>query len=465
MSTRPDDDLFKDSTMSFGEHLEELRGALFRSIVAIILGFLIGLLLAKHVVRWIEAPLKNGLRSHYAALSMEKLKAGEYGETGPNQWDLLTDKKLIPQQITIDADSLRRELHRIMPEQFPVTTPDRLAFPRDTLTAEQASSLLKTWHASVSSKQDSFANCLWQQLPGNQQADLAQRAELNADFEHTRIAVLRSLNWLANNAHADEAEPHLKHLFPEEEIHNYFQTQLESSLELSAATKRSLHRQLILATFAGQLSLPPPETVELTTWQSADVDVQALSVHEPFMVYIKAALIVGLLIASPWVFRELWMFVAAGLYPQEKSLVYKFMPISLGLFLAGACLAFFFVFEPVLDFLFRFNRLLNINAEPRITDWLSFVLILPLGFGVSFQLPLVMVLLERIGIFTIDNYLANWRIAVLIIFVISMMLTPADPISMLLMAIPLTALYFGGIALCRHLRSQPRSPVGAGYDP
>ena len=76
-----------------------------------------------------------------------------------------------------------------------------------------------------------------------------------------------------------------------------------------------------------------------------------------------------------------------------------------------------------------------------------------------------MVLLERIGIFTIDNYLKNWRIAVLVIFFISMLLTPADPISMLLMAIPLTGLYFGGILLCRRLHAQPRSPVGAGYDP
>jgi sec-independent protein translocase protein TatC len=451
--------------MSFGEHLEELRGALFRSVVGLVIGFLIGLLIAKHVVRWIETPLKNGLRSHYAALSMEKLKAGEFGDSVPEHWDLLTNQQLIPQQITIDAESLRRELHRIMPEQFPQTANDELAFPRDTMTSEQATSLLRKWHASALAKTDSFAKRLWQQLPPNQQADLTQRAELNADFEHTRIAVLRSLNWLATRAGPVEAKPFLKSLFKDDAIRQYFVAQLDRSTELSPATRHRLNRELILATFAGQLSLPPPETVELTTWQSVDVDVQALSVHEPFMVYIKTALIVGLLISSPWVFRQLWMFVAVGLYPQERALVYKFMPISLGLFLAGAALAFFFVFEPVLDFLFRFNRMLNINAEPRITDWLSFVLILPLGFGVSFQLPLVMVLLERIGIFTIDNYLANWRIAVLVIFVISMLLTPADPISMLLMAIPLTALYFGGIALCRRLHAEPRSPVGAGYDP
>jgi sec-independent protein translocase protein TatC len=180
-----------------------------------------------------------------------------------------------------------------------------------------------------------------------------------------------------------------------------------------------------------------------------EVSVQALSVVEPFMIYIKAALVVGLVLASPWVFIQIWGFVAAGLYAHEKQFVHRFLPFSIALFLLGTALAFCFVFEPVLNFLFSFNRQLNINAEPRISDWISFVLILPLGFGISFQLPLVMLFLERIGVANVDTYLAHWKIAVLIVFVLSMFLTPADPMSMLLMAIPLTVLYFGGIILCR----------------
>jgi sec-independent protein translocase protein TatC len=182
------------------------------------------------------------------------------------------------------------------------------------------------------------------------------------------------------------------------------------------------------------------------------------------MIWLKAALITGAVIASPWIFWHVWAFVAAGLYPHEKSYVYVFLPFSLGLFLAGAALAFFFVFEPVLDFLFSFNRLMNIDPDPRISEWMSFVLFLPLGFGVSFQLPLVMLLLERIGVMSISSYLQKWRIAVLVIFVVAMLLTPADPISMLLMALPLTILYFGGIALCRWMPKR-RNPFGEGYDP
>jgi sec-independent protein translocase protein TatC len=103
----------------------------------------------------------------------------------------------------------------------------------------------------------------------------------------------------------------------------------------------------------------------------------------------------------------------------------------------------------VLAFLFTFFAWMGIDPDPRITDWLTFVLILPLGFGISFQLPLVMLFLERIGVFTVASYMSHWRISILVIFVLAMILTPSDPYSMLLMAVPLTALYFGGVAMCQ----------------
>jgi sec-independent protein translocase protein TatC len=155
------------------------------------------------------------------------------------------------------------------------------------------------------------------------------------------------------------------------------------------------------------------------------------------------------------VFYQIWSFVAAGLYRHEKRYVHMFLPFSILLFLTGASMAFFLVFEPVLRFLFSFNSMLGIDPDPRISEWLGFVLLLPLGFGVSFQLPLVMLFLERIGIFDVHMYLSSWRIAILAIFVLAMLLTPSgDPYSMLLMALPLTVLYFGGIMLCRFLPRQ-----------
>ena len=187
------------------------------------------------------------------------------------------------------------------------------------------------------------------------------------------------------------------------------------------------------------------------------VRAKSFNAHEAFVIYVKASLLVGVLLASPYIFYQLWTFVAAGLYPREKKYVHVFLPVSLGLFFLGACLAFFFVFEPVLKFLLGINKALGIDIDPRISEWLSFVLVLPLGFGVSFQLPLVMLFLERIGIFDIHTYLSKFRVAILVIFVIAMFLTPADPTSMFLMAAPLTVLYFLGILLCK-LMPRSKSP-------
>jgi sec-independent protein translocase protein TatC len=240
--------------------------------------------------------------------------------------------------------------------------------------------------------------------------------------------------------------------------------QHELGQQFDESQSRRLNRLLLASVLDDYIRRPRFNLMELVTWKPVDVEVQSLSVHEGFMIWIKAALISGVVIASPWIFLQIWEFVGAGLYPHEKRFVHIFLPFSLLLFFAGASLAFFFVFEPVLDFLFSFNRRMDIDAAPRISEWLSFVLFLPLGFGISFQLPLVMLFLHRIGIFTVSSYLSKWRIAILVIFVLAMLLTPADPVSMLLMAVPLTVLYFGGIALCRWMPRRS-SPIGDGYEP
>jgi sec-independent protein translocase protein TatC len=215
---------------------------------------------------------------------------------------------------------------------------------------------------------------------------------------------------------------------------------------------------------AGALTaeLPPPtiDFVKTRIWRAAEAKIQALSPYESFMIYLKAALVVGVILASPYIFYQIWTFVAAGLYHHERNYVYIFLPISLGLFLGGAALAFFFVFGPVLDFLFSYNRSMNIAPDMRISDIISFVLLLPLGFGISFQLPLVMLFLNRLGILSFEAFLEKWRIAILAIFVIAMVLTPSgDPISMSMMALPLTGLYFLGLAMIKWM-PRGRNPFG-----
>ncbi len=172
-------------------------------------------------------------------------------------------------------------------------------------------------------------------------------------------------------------------------------------------------------------------------------------VEEAFMTYIKVSMVSGFVLASPWVFFQLWLFVAAGLFPHERKHVYTYLPMSLGLFFTGALFCFYFVFPIVLDFLISFNNWIGVELQPRLSDYISFVLMLPVMFGISFQLPMVMLFLERIGMITVKAYTENWRMAVLVIAIASMLLTPSDPQSMVLMMLPLVFLYIAGIQLCK----------------
>ena len=180
------------------------------------------------------------------------------------------------------------------------------------------------------------------------------------------------------------------------------------------------------------------------------------NIQEPFVTYIKVCVVTAFVLASPLIFAELWIFVGAGLYPQERKYVYLYLPVSLFLFFAGAAFAYLVVFQFVLPFLLSFNQLLNTAPLLTVGPWLNFVLILPAMFGLSFQLPLVMLALNRLGVVAVEAYWTNVRFAILAIAGASMLLTPSDPGSMIAMMIPLTALYFVGIAMCNYF---PRGTV------
>ena len=159
-------------------------------------------------------------------------------------------------------------------------------------------------------------------------------------------------------------------------------------------------------------------------------------------------LVTGLVLASPWVFYQIWAFVAAGLYRHERRYVKKYLPFSLGLFLAGVFLCFLFVLPITLKFLLQFNVWLGVAPTLRLSEWMGFATILPLIFGLSFQTPLVMLFLERINIFTVDDFRAKRKMAILVITIAAAVLTPGqDPFSMMLLAIPMILLYELGILM------------------
>lgn len=182
---------------------------------------------------------------------------------------------------------------------------------------------------------------------------------------------------------------------------------------------------------------------------------------EAMTIFFMVCVIAGLVLSSPWVFYQAWAFVAAGLYRHERHYVMRYLPFSLGLFLIGVLSCFFFVLPITLGFLLEFNVWLGLEPTLRLTDWMSFATILPLVFGVCFQTPLIMLLLERIGIFTVEDYRSKRKMAILIIVIAGAVLTPGqDPFSQVLLAGPMIVLYELGILLVSHGRT--KSLVGVG---
>ncbi len=183
----------------------------------------------------------------------------------------------------------------------------------------------------------------------------------------------------------------------------------------------------------------------------------SLTVMEMFLVWMKVAMFFGIVASSPYVFYQLWSFVAAGLYPHERYYVNLYLPVSLVLFLLGVVLCEYVVLPTALKYLLSFNEEFNVEPELRINEWLTFAVLTPLIFGLSFQLPLIMLFLERIGIASLELYGKYRRIAYFVMCLITVLLTPSpDPYSFIPLMLSLWGLYELGLILCRFLpRDQP----------
>lgn len=175
-----------------------------------------------------------------------------------------------------------------------------------------------------------------------------------------------------------------------------------------------------------------------------------LNASEGMMVYFKMTLVCGVILASPWIFWQLWSFVALGLYPHEKRPLYRFLPFSLGLFLAGVLVCQFLVLPRALEAMLWFNEWLDYEPDLRLSDWLGFAVWMPLVFGLSFQTPLVMLLLERLGIFDVSSFRSARRTAWFLLAIFAGVISPsADYVSLLYLWVPLGLLYELGLLLCR----------------
>jgi sec-independent protein translocase protein TatC len=181
------------------------------------------------------------------------------------------------------------------------------------------------------------------------------------------------------------------------------------------------------------------------------------SLPEMFFTQLKVSFVGGLILASPVVFYELWMFVAPGLYRNEKKLVIPFVAISTALFAGGALFAYFVVFPFGFKFFLGFSSD-YVKALPSVKQYFSFSIKLLLAFGLVFDLPVVIFFLAKLGIVTTEFLKKKRKYAILLAFITSAILTPPDVITQCMMAVPLIALYEVGIVVSRF--AKPAKPDG-----
>ncbi len=161
---------------------------------------------------------------------------------------------------------------------------------------------------------------------------------------------------------------------------------------------------------------------------------------EAFFTYLKVALLAGLMLASPVILYQFWMFVAPGLYKKERRLLGPIVFLSSFFFIAGALFGYFIVFPFGFKFFLGFATE-SIRPLPSMKEYLSFSAKLLLAFGLVFELPMVLTFLARLGIVSVDFLKKNRKYAVLLFFVGAAILTPPDVVTQIMMALPLMAMY------------------------
>lgn len=321
------DDLFRDSTMTFGEHIEELRSCLWKAIKGVGIALLLTTFVGQEVVRILAWPLNSELKHWHVTKRQERF------------------------------ETLKREFAEM----------------------------------SVESR--------------------------SVDFEVTLTPA--SIAKLADKLGI--ALPQT----PSEPIGVAVQAPLEPLLEKLLVPLVELSGVFLPKTFA---------------------------VQEGFMIYFKASLGAALILASPWVFWQLYGFIKVGLYAHERRFVNLTLPFTVGLFLAGVAVCYWLMFPFMLRFFLGANDWMDLQPEIRLSEWVGFAVLLMLLNGVMFQLPVVMLVLERVGILTYEQLAGKRRIAIMVNAFLAAVVTPADPVSMIMLAVPMCLLYEVGLLLMKYFQ-------------
>ncbi len=218
----------------------------------------------------------------------------------------------------------------------------------------------------------------------------------------------------------------------------------------------------VLALWPGPAALYDILAAPLTATLPKGATLIATSVISPFLVPLKILLMTAFLIALPVVLYQVWAFVAPGLYSHEKKLVMPLVISSTVLFFIGVAFCYFFVFGQVFAFIQSFAPK-SITAAPDIEAYLSFVLTMFLAFGLAFEVPVVVVVLARMGVVSIEKLKAFRSYFIVLAFIVAAVVTPPDVVSQLALAIPMIVLYELGIwaaqVFIKHTQAPSEEPA------
>jgi sec-independent protein translocase protein TatC len=414
------EDLFADTRMSFGDHIEELRRHLLRALFGFTIGLVVSFFIAPYVLRFIQEPL-NAELDRFHRNEVEKTLRNR-DETLQKQdrphWIQISTPRSDGAASPVDESALVRPL----PENSPALPPEKI-FDRAQLQLISASQSLD-------------------------RRDWAELRELAPVLAQTAGFFDKSTAPGSPGKMAEQAERLTKSAKDED---------FEAAETSLAAIQTVLGDQGLVRRW---IRIDHPVDVAAALYgaeETLDNRNRPIStkVTESLMTYLKVSIICGLVLGSPWIFYQLWLFVAAGLYPHEKRYINVYLPLSIALFLGGVLLAQFFVLPRAVAVLLWFNSWLGQRPMLTINEWLNFALLLPVLTGASFQLPLVMLFLERIGVFTVSGYIKQWKMALFVVHVIAAVGPSVDPISMEMVALPMFGLYWFGILLCHWHRREP----------
>ena len=181
------------------------------------------------------------------------------------------------------------------------------------------------------------------------------------------------------------------------------------------------------------------------------------SLPEMFFIYIKTALVAGVLLAAPFVFYQIYLLIAPGLYQKEQRTLIPFVLCSTVLFVGGALFGYFVVFPFGFKFFLAFSNE-HLRALPSVKQYFSLAVKLLFAFGFVFELPVVVFFLSRMGVVTANLLKRKRRHAILLIFILAAVLTPPDVISQFMMALPVMALYEISILVAKVAGKKKRAP-------